>query len=154
MISETSVERRLADDVPASIARALLVCGFSDENAHAAAVLERFSNARGFIGRAHAAAQYAYERNVWARRWYAKMITTERSEEFWRYSILLAKIVDGRYSLWLSEFSPTKTTFANFISTVKATIERRIQSWRDKRRDKLFGEKAPSIYFMRKAKSN
>jgi hypothetical protein len=94
------VDGLLASGEPARICRALMVTGFSDRNAHADAVLARYQGAAGFIGSAARAAQYAYERNVWARHWYQGMTVAAEPREFWRCSVLLTKVVDGRFSLW------------------------------------------------------
>src|SRR5690606_7776383 len=126
------VQTRLAVNEPAQKCRALMVAGFSDVNPEAEAVLRLFEGAKGFIGTARKAARNAYERNVWAREWYARMLKADEPLDFWRYSVLLGKVVDGRYVLWRQPADRTKTSDA-FMPTVAAQIERRIKKWHNNR---------------------
>jgi hypothetical protein len=142
------VDSKLATGEPAPTARALMVSGFSDVNAHASEVLERFKDQVGFIGYAYRAARYAYERNRWAREWYEKMKLAQSREEFWRCSVLLAKIVDGRYASWEAEYGSPGEVFVRFLPTVDDLIEKRIKKWQNKRQKKLFGQDPPDQIFL------
>lgn len=142
------VDRTLATNEPAQICRALMVAGFSDENHHASSVLAKFAGAQGFIGAAQKAAQYAYERNTWAKHWYMQMAATDDRQEFWRASVLFSKLVDGRFDGWHPLAQTATETFLRFFPTVEENAKRRIKKWQDSRRDKLFGEKAPDAVFL------
>lgn len=124
-----------------------MVAGFSDSNSHAFEVLQRFANDKGFIGAACKAARFAYERNVWARDWYEWMRMAKSNEEFWRSSILLEKIVDGRYVLWAGDVTTAGPVFQQFFSTVEEGIHSRINGWESKRKNKLFGQDVPDAVF-------
>lgn len=91
------VAAKRANGTPAALARALMVAGFSNPNAVSDAFLEEYEDAAGFLGGARKAAHYAYERNVWARHWYGEMCAAKEPEEFWRFSVLFCKVVDGRF---------------------------------------------------------
>jgi len=149
---ETYIEIKLAESMPASNARAVMVSGFSDEGEHARNVLAKFANAKGLIGRAYEAAKYAYERNVWAKYWYRKMRAADSNEEFWRYSVLFTKTVDERYSMWVHKFPESKAPFNSFAHTLKSAIEKSIQDRQSKRRGKLFGENAPPEFLRPRSK--
>ena len=99
VLDEYVITRRAVGE-PAMICRALLVCGYARESADRAAILSLYEGAKGFIGTAATAAKDAYERNIWAQHWYNAMLNAPSEMEFWRCSVLLAKIVDGRFSLW------------------------------------------------------
>lgn len=94
------IETRLQTGQPVAIARAVMVAGFSDHNQFNDGVLARYKDTPGFIGRARTAAMYAYERNIWSKQWFNQMRETQSSEDFWRYSVLFTKIVDGRFEVW------------------------------------------------------
>jgi len=142
------VDYKLAIDEPASIARALMVSGFSDKNAHADAVLARFEDCAGLVGIARRAALYAYERNIWARAWYQKMKSAQSGEEFWRYGVLLAKLADARYALWETDYGSPSEAFFRFFSTVEDRVTARIKKWQDKRKKTLFGRDVPDPIFL------
>ena len=124
-----------------------MVAGFSDCNCHAFEMLQRFANDKGFVGIACKAAQFAYERNVWARDWYERMRMAQTNEEFWSSSILLEKIVDSRYTLWAGEVTTAGPVFQQFFPTVEEGIQSRIKSWESKRKNKLFGQDVPDAVF-------
>lgn len=146
-VIESYVDARLAVGEPAAIARALMATGFSDAGHHPAAILRRFSSERGFIGRVNKAAHYAYDRNVWAREWYARMASAGDHSEFWRDAVLLAKIVDGRYVLW-SSLDTLAPISGSFLPTIEDAIQNRIKKWGNARRNTLFGEKASELAFL------
>lgn len=141
------VDARLSTGEPAKMARALLVCGFSDVNEHASRTLRRFEESKGFVGDACRAAKYAYERNEWSRHWYREMKATTSPDEFWRCAVLLAKIVDGRIDLWKSEFGSPGDVYRRFFSTIDDGVDARIKKWRSKRQSKLFGLEIPDPIF-------
>ena len=141
------VEQMLATGEPIHIVRALTVAGFSDECEFAADTLSRFNRAKGFIGGAYRAAQAAYDRNRWSRHWYELLQSARTPLDFWRYSVLLSKIVDGRFDLWGSD-RPTEGSFCSFFPTIEGEVKRRVRKWDKKRKDTLFGNKIPNVVFL------
>ncbi len=142
------VRLKLAIREPIATARALMVSGFSDCNAEATDVLKQFAGYTGFIGQAYKAARYAYDRNNWARHWFEKMKSAQIPEEFWRFAVLFAKLVDGRYALWRNEFGAPARPFELFFLTIEDRMESRIKNWHDKRLKKLFGQNVPEPIFL------
>ena len=141
------VERLLSTREPAHIARALTVAGFSDESEFAEHTLSRFKGAEGFVGEACVAGRSAYDRNRWSRHWYERLQSATTEVEFWRNSVLLSKIVDGRIDLWHS-IGPNEELFDAFFPTIKGRIERRINRWNGKRKKTLFGGAVPDAAFL------
>ena len=141
------VERLLSTREPAHIARALTVAGFSDESEFAEHALARFKGAEGFVGEACVAGRSAYDRNKWSRHWYERLQIATTEVEFWRYSVLLSKIVDGRIDLWRS-IGPTERLFDAFFPTLKGRIKQRIDRWTGKRKKTLFGDRVPHAMFL------
>jgi hypothetical protein len=125
----------------------LLVCGFSDVNDHASRTLQRFEGCVGFVGDAYQAATYAYRRNEWSRHWYREMRAATSSEEFWSYSVLFAKIVDGRFDLWLGNCGPPGQVFSRFFATIEDGVDSRVKKWQSARQSKLFGRDIPDPTF-------
>lgn len=142
------IEERLEIDEPAPICRALMVAGLSVENAFSTEVLACYQDVLGFIGQAHKAARYAYERNVWAEHWFRQMYAAEKPEDFWRYSILLTKIVDGRFEVWKTADKECGEPFQMFWPSVKSRLEHRFKRWRSHRERKLFGDDVPLAVFL------
>jgi len=134
----------LAVGRPYEIALALTIVGFGDESTHADSVLSRFSEAKGFIGTAHAAAREAYVRNVWARSWYTQMRNAGRPEDFWRASVLFGKVVDGRFDIWPEISNGPSTVFTAFMPTIEREISSRAAKTQKTREEKLFGNKTPA----------
>lgn len=129
---------------PAKIARGLMVAGFSDDNSFATEVFSRYKGAKGFVGKALDAALYSYERNKWARVWFARMCSSDSHEIFWQSGILLRKIVDGRFSVWNRMFERNGEVIQRFQNEPERGIANRYRRWTNHRKDKLFGRKIPS----------
>ena len=142
------IEERLAIDEPAPICRALMVAGLSVENAFSTEVLARYQDVSGFIDQAHAAARYAYERNVWAEHWFRQMYETDKPEDFWRYSILFTKIVDGRFEVWKTADKEYGEPFQMFWPSVESRLKHRLKRWQSHRERKLFGGDVPLAVFL------
>ncbi|MGY3690568.1 hypothetical protein ACVIGA_000648 [Bradyrhizobium sp. USDA 3240] len=141
------VDTRMSAGEPAKTARALLACGYSDDNDHASQTLQRFEGLRGFVGDAHRTATNAYLRNRWSRYWYGKMKVSATPEEFWRCAVLLTKIVDGRFDLWERDCGASGDVFSRFIATIRDGIELRVKKWQSARQSKLFGCDIPDSIF-------
>ena len=142
------IEAKLKKEEPAEIARAIMVAGFSDHSEFNNGVLNRYQDTDGFIGDAHNAAQYAYERNSWTRHWFAKMCEADEAHEFWRFSILFAKIVDRRYYIWQSEYTEKNEPMQLFWLSIRSKLKNRFNRWESLRKKKLFGGDAPEEVFL------
>ena len=142
------IDAKLEKKEPAEIARAIMVAGFSDNSEFNDDVLDRYQDADGFIGDAHKAARYAYDRNTWARYWFAQMCDANEADEFWRFSILFAKIVDGRYEFWRSEYEDRNEPMRLFWPSIRSRLRERFKKWENLRNKKLFGGDTPSRVFL------
>ena len=142
------IRERLDRGEPEGIARGLLVAGFSGQCSERERVLSEYEGAKGFIGEAHKAARYAYERDGWARHWFERMCEADQDGDFWRYSVLFGKIVDGRFALWGGEYERTGEPMRLFEWSVKDEIDRRIRKWEKKRGETLFGARKPPEAFL------
>ena len=139
---------RLSKGEPEGTARALLVAGFSSQQEHNKDVLGRYRDAKGFIAEAYKAAKYAHDRDAWARYWFEEMCKADCPTEFWRYSVLFTKIVDGRFTIWNSEYGKRGTPMALFGPSIDEEVDRRIEKWRKHREKTLFGAKKPADVFL------
>ena len=133
---------------PAEIAHALMAAGFSDHNPFHDDVLDRYRGADGFIGDTLDAARYAYDRNRWARHWFERMCEAHDGVEFWRFSILFTKIVDGRFDLWQSKYEDRNEPMLLFWPSIRNRLQNRFRKWEDKRKKKLFGQDVPAEIFL------
>ena len=147
-VLRTFVEQWLDKGEPEGVARALLVAGFSNQEDFNKDVIGCYRDAKGFIGEAYRAAKYAYDRDGWARHWFGEMCTADRPEEFWRYSVLFAKIVDGRYMTWSLEYKRRGEAMALFAASIEGEVDRRIERWRGHRERTLFGARKPGEVFL------
>ncbi len=130
------------------MARALMVAGLSEPNGFNDEILARYENAPGFLGRAQAAAMYAYERNIWSANWLAQICVAPHAEGFWRYSVLLEKVVDGRVDVRRSNVSNGGEPYRLFWPSVQSQLQSRYKKWGVQREKKLFGEDAPPRIFL------
>jgi hypothetical protein len=146
-VLESYAEQLLASGEPVRIARALMVAGFSDECDFASRILSRFSRAKGFLGQAQSTAHGAYSRNKWSRHWYELMRSATTPTDFWRYSVLLCKIVDGRFDKWAKP-SRRNDPFAKFMPAIRREINNGVSKRSTKLKDKLFGEKVPHLVYL------
>ncbi|MYN66275.1 MAG: hypothetical protein F4X11_14790 [Acidobacteria bacterium] len=142
------IRERLDREEPEGIARALLVAGFSNQEDRNKDVLYRYREAKGFIGEAYRAAKHALDRDGWARYWFEEMCKADRPTEFWRYSILFTKIVDGRFATWHSEYTRQEEPMRLFWPSLDGEVNRRIEKWRKHREKTLFGGKRPADVFL------
>ena len=142
------IRERLDRGEPEGTARALLVAGFSNQHDHIRDVLASYRDAKGFIGEAYKAAKYAHDRDGWARYWFEEMCKADGPTEFWRYSVLFAKIVDGRFTIWSSEYERRGEPMALFAPSIDEEVNRRMEKWRKHREKTLFGAKKPPDVFL------
>lgn len=144
---EQVAQEATADGHPVATARALMILAFCDESDSAGAIIERFGNHGGMVGRAAKAARFAYDRNIWSRHWYRRLVETDDSVEFWRYATLLCKIVDARILLWTEE-AAEGGLLDRFGQSLDRPIERRVEAWKKKRGGKLFGQDQPRDLYL------
>ncbi|MEM1398173.1 MAG: hypothetical protein AAGH38_12095, partial [Pseudomonadota bacterium] len=144
MFARKSLER----PEPAINARALMVLGFGVESPVSEALLNRYMDANGLIGRAAKSARFAYDRNSWARYWFEKMSPTDSAEDFWALSALFLKIVDARFGFWGGSVPRTGTAMPRFAPSIRNRLENRVKAWKVKREKTLCGEKVPGEVYM------
>jgi len=142
------IEAKLRKDEPSEISRGILVAGFSDQSEFNDGILKRYECCSGLIGNAQKAGKYAYERNVWAWHWFEKMCQVEENTEFWRYAVLFSKIVDGRFSVWRSNFTQKGIPIQSFGPAADGELKNRFARWENHRNKKLFGLDAPLLIFL------
>jgi len=148
------VEAKLRKEEPAEISRGITVAGFSDQSEFNDEILKRYEGSAGLIGSVQKAANYAYERNVWARHWYEKMCQTDENTDFWRYAVLFSKIVDGRFAVWRSNYGQKGSPIQFFGPAVDGRLKNRFARWENHRNKKLFGSDAPATIFIEGADFN
>ena len=148
-ILDAYIKDKCSSDTPAVVARGLMVAGFCDDREEPAHVLAAHAGRAGLIGEAHSAAEYAFERNRWARCWYQKMAETKDPVQYWVNKCLFAKIVDGRFYLWKRQTSARSSPLFVYYKITKDAVKRRCERWKQKREKKLFGQDAPESLFVR-----
>jgi hypothetical protein len=134
---------------PALIARALMILGFGLSSEETERVLVRYLDIRGFAGKAARAAKYANDRNKWAHHWYSEMAKTKSKIDFWRYSVLFLKIVDGRFDVWFNNVGTKGAVFCDFWPTIDESASKRAKAWKSKREKTFCGEKVPAEIYLR-----
>ena len=132
----------------AEISRGIMVAGFSDQSEFNDEILKRYEGSAGLIGSAQKAAKYAYERNIWTRHWFEMLCQTDENTDFWRYAVLFLKIVDGRFSVWHSNYARKGSPIQSFRHSVEGGIKNRFARWEEHRKKKLFGSDAPASIFL------
>ena len=148
-ILDAYIKAKCGSDMPAIVARGLMVAGFCDDREKPAHYLTAHAGRSGLIGAAHHAAQYAFERNRWARHWYQKMSETEDPAQYWVNKCLFAKIVDGRFTLWEKQKSDPSSPLVIYREITEKAVKDRCEKWKRKREEKLFGQDAPEPLFVR-----
>ena len=148
-ILDAYIKAKCGSDTPAVVARGLMVAGFCDEREEPARVLADHAGRAGLVGTAYSAAEYAFERNRWARHWYQKMAETEDSVQYWVNKCLFAKVVDGRFELWERHDGTRSSPLFVYHEITEKAVEHRCEKWKRKREKKLFGQDAPEPLFVR-----
>jgi hypothetical protein len=141
------IDRRQRPE-PAHRARAVMVAGLSPAEPWAIETIEMLKDECGFLQRAYQGAKYAMERHQWSRHWAALMRTATDNLDLWRYTVLLSKIVDGRFQASELESSTPSPLIKRFGPTLNGPIRNRIRKWKDKRASKLFGMNVPNKAFL------
>ena len=128
---------------PSYVARAATVAAFSDESDWALQTIEGLKGSYGFLSHAYDAAKYAMDRHIWAKHWATQMRESTAETDLWRYGILLAEIVDGRFNGSSVSGTADGRPIERYGTTFNDLIRRRINRWKDKRSKTLVGLKAP-----------
>ena len=141
-LREYAIDRRGRPE-PSHIARAVMVAGLSEESDWAFETIDSLKESHGFLSEAYSGAKYAMDRHSWARHWAKLMGEAKTETDLWRYGVLLAAIVDGRFRgsevIGTGNNSLIKRYGASFDDLVRTRIDR----WNEKRGKTLFGMKAP-----------
>lgn len=133
---------------PAHRARAAMVAGLSPDDAWAVETIDALKEEHGFLRHAYRGARYAMERHRWSRYWAAQMRTAADPVNLWSYTVLLSKIVDGRFEGVEVLGDKPSPLIKRFGTTLNDLIRKRIGKWENKRRSKLFGMNAPNNAFL------
>lgn len=141
---EQYISSKLSNIEPSEIARGIMVAGFSDSSDYNEDVLNRFKDSCGFLKDVYEVALFAYKRNLWAKQWYSKMCEVNRPDDFWRFSLLFMKVVDGRFEVWNHAAREEESVVKQFWPSVSNKFQNRLGKWKRKREKKLFGQNAPS----------
>ncbi|MGY4226399.1 hypothetical protein ACVMIH_003760 [Bradyrhizobium sp. USDA 4503] len=141
------LDRRSREE-PAYRARAAMVAGFSPKEDWALETIALLKDSHGFLKRAYEGATYAMDRHLWSKHWSRLMATATDPIDVWRYSILLYKIVDGRFRTSDLVDAQPSTIIERFGPTFSSTIRNRINHWKNERSSKLFGMQAPDKIFL------
>ena len=147
-VLDAYIEAKCSSDTPAIVARGLMVAGFCDDRQEPGRVLADHAGRVGLIGTAHSAAEYAFERNRWARHWYQKMSETENPVQYWINKCLFAKVVDGRFYLWKRQTSDRSSPLFVYHEITEKAVKDRCEKWKRKREKNLFGQDAPEPLFI------
>jgi hypothetical protein len=147
VLSDYVIGRRQRPE-PAYRARAAMVAGLSPDETWAIETVEMLKDEHGFLRQAYDGAKYALERHQWSRHWAAQMRTATDPVDLWRYTVLLSKIVDGRFNGTEVEGETPSLLIRRFGTTFNDPIGNRIRKWKNKRESKLFGMNAPSKIFL------
>lgn len=132
---------------PVYVARALMVAGFSPEESWALETIDAHKDDAGFLSDVYGAAKYAMERHQWSEHWTKLMEDAQTPADLWRYAVLLARIVDGRFK-GIENRSNTQL-IDRFGSTFDDLFDRRIEKWQSKREKTLFGKRVPNVQFLK-----
>ncbi len=151
LLRDYVLERRSCAE-PAHRGRASMVAGYATDEPWAIETINMLKNEQGFLGQVYEAAKYAMDRYQWSCHWTRQMQAATSPEDLWRYSVLLSKIVDGRFR-WseIDGCDKSDLLIKRFCRTFDDPIRNRIRKWKGKRESKLFGMKMPNKIFLRSA---
>ncbi|MDM9628489.1 hypothetical protein QTL95_21565 [Rhizobium sp. S152] len=133
---------------PADLCRAITLAGYCDVDPQPSAIIDRYADARGYVGVARKAAKNAYDRNAWAQTWFQRMQSANEPEAFWEASVQFLKIVDVRFEAWKQSSNAEGSAFRAFFPSVIPEMKSRINKFRTKRGKTLFGDKIPPDAFL------
>ena len=133
---------------PAHRARAAMVAGLSPYEIWAIETVDMLKDEHGFLYRAYKGAKFAMERHQWSRHWATQMRIATDPVDLWRYTVLLSKIVDGRFKWSEVEGDTPSPLIKRFGTTLNGPIRNRIHKWKSKRDSRLFGMDVPDKTFL------
>jgi len=131
---------------PAHRARAAMVAGLSPAKPWAVETIKMLKDSKGYLQGAYKGATYAMDRHTWSKHWAGLMVQATSQEDFWRYSVLLCKIVDGRFRR--TDMEGSNPLLERFAPTLETALTDRIKRWKNNRDSKLFGMRAPDRAFL------
>lgn len=137
----------LRSKCPVRICRALMAAGYRDDD-QGWDTVDYVPSSAGVIRDAFEAGRSAFQRNRWAKHWHRVALESETSLEFWRASVLLAKIVDVRADIWLPTSDSGSRWYRIYHDKLVSEIRRRIDRIRTKRERSLFGRQRPADYLL------
>jgi hypothetical protein len=130
---------------PGQIARALMIAGFCDANETSPQLFNDPRLDLGFLAQVRAAAQAAYDRNIWAGHWYRLACAATDPAEYWRYCALMIRAADGRFVLWFDpEHDLADQALLPFAYFARDSLKDRSKDKSKDRGEKLFGARPPS----------
>jgi hypothetical protein len=133
---------------PSHVARAVMVAGLSEESDWVLEAIENLKGSHGFLSEAYTGAKYAMDRHRWARHWAKLMGEAKTETDLWRYGVLLAAIVDGRFRESDVTGMTNNSLIERYGTSFNDLLRTRIESWNNKRGKTLFGMKAPDEMFL------
>jgi hypothetical protein len=146
-LREYVIDRRSRPE-PSHVARAVTVAGLSEESDWALETIESLKGSYGFLSEAYTGAKYAMDRHRWARYWAKLMGDAKTETDLWRYGVLLAAIVDGRFRGSDVTGTINSSLIKRYGTSFNDLLRTRIESWNNKRGKSLFGMKAPDEVFL------
>jgi len=141
-LREYVIDRRSRPE-PSHVARAVTVAGLSEESDWGLETIESLKGSYGFLSEAYAGAKYAMDRHLWARHWAKLMGEAKTETDLWRYGVLLAAIVDGRFRGSDVTALTDNSVIERYGTSFNDLLRARIESWKNKRSKTLFGMTAP-----------
>lgn len=147
-VLEVYVQDRLKSPIPADVARAITVIGFSDDEQLAREVLVTYDGAAGLLGTAAETCQFAMDRHRWSKHWFGRIQTATSEKDFWTASNLFLKVVDARFNALHSDKPVGTDVFNAWWWSVERRLQRRFEKWSDKRKKTLFGANAPKALYL------
>lgn len=147
-VLEAYIQDRLKSPIPADVARAIAVIGFADDEQLASKVLANYDGTEGLLGTAAATCKFAIDRHRWSKHWFRTMQTATSGEDFWAASTLFLKVVDARFDALHRDDLIGTDVFNAWWWSVERRVQRRFEKWSDKRKQTLFGAKAPNAIYL------
>ncbi len=142
------IQDRLKSSIPAEVARAIAVIGFSDDERLASEVFATYDTAEGLLGAAASACRFAMDRHRWSKYWFESMKVATSEVAFWTASTLFLKVIDARFDVLHHKDPVGSDIFNSWWWSVERRLEQRYEKWSDKRKKTLFGTEAPKAIYL------